>query len=318
MKKIFFIPFMFLFLACNKGTGSRDIEGKVEREQMTIVTKVPGKILEFRVAEGDLVHAGDTLAILDIPEVDAKREQAKGALQSAEAQYNMATKGATRGQLVQLQAKVDGLKEQYEFAEKSINRLKNLLADSLVSQQQFDETYAKYQGARNQYLAAQAEMEEARNGARYEQQVMALGQKERALGAVAEVQVAEREKYLIAPQDMSVETINLKVGELATAGYAIINGYINNSTYFRFTIPENRIGELKRGSDVTMRVPYLDNKEVTGKIVSMKALSSYASIATAYPDYDSELTVFEVKVVPQDHGVVNDLLTKTLVVLQAP
>src|SRR5690606_18434626 len=177
-----------------------------------------------------------------------------------------------------------------------------------VSQQQFDETYTKYQGAKNQYLAAQAEMEEARNGARYEQQIMALGQKERALGAVAEVKVAAREKYLIAPQDMSVETINLNIGELATAGYAIINGYINNTTYFRFTVPENRIGKLNRGSEVTLRIPYLDNKEIKGRVVTMKALSSYANISTAYPDYDNQLAVFEVKVIPYNHADVNDLL----------
>jgi HlyD family secretion protein len=317
MKQLYLIPLAFLFFACNNEVREKPLEGKVEREQITVVTKVPGKVAEIRVQEGDFVHAGDTLAILDIPEVDAKAEQAQGALQSAEAQYNMATKGATPGQLVQLQAKVDGLKEQYEFAEKSINRLKNLLRDSLVSQQQFDETYAKYQGAKNQYLAAQAEMEEARNGARYEQQIMALGQKERALGAVAEVKVAAREKYLIAPQDMSVETINLNIGELATAGYAIINGYINNTTYFRFTVPENRIGKLNRGSEVTLRIPYLDNKEIKGRVVTMKALSSYANISTAYPDYDNQLAVFEVKVIPHNHADVNDLLTKTLVILQA-
>ncbi len=316
MKQLYLVPLAFLFFACKNEVREKPWEGKVEREQITIVTKVPGKVAELRIQEGDFVHAGDTLAILDIPEVDAKAEQAKGALQSAEAQYNMATKGATSGQLVQLQAKVDGLKEQYEFAEKSINRLKNLLSDSLVSQQQYDETYAKYQGAKNQYLAAQAEIQEARNGARYEQQVMALGQKERALGAVAEVKVAAQEKYLIAPQDMSVETINLTVGELATAGYAIINGYINNSTYFRFTVPENRVGKLNRGSEVILHIPYLDNKEIKGRIVAMKALSSYANISTAYPDYDNQLTVFEVKVIPQDHADVSDLLTKTLVVLQ--
>ena len=315
MKQLYLIPVLCLFFACNNKVQQKPLEGKVEREQITIVTKVPGKVADIRVHEGDFVQAGDTLLILDIPEVDAKAEQAKGALQSAEAQYDMAAKGATSGQLVQLQAKVDGLKEQYEFAEKSINRLRNLLRDSLVSQQKYDETYAKYQGAKNQYLAAEAEMEEARNGARYEQQVMALGQKERALGAVAEVKVAAREKYLIAPQDMSVETINLNVGELATAGYAIINGYINNSTYFRFTIPEDRVGQLRKGSDVLLQAPYLDDREIKGKVVSVKALSSYANISTAYPDYDNQLTVFELKVVPENHEDVNGLLTKTLFVL---
>lgn len=92
------------------------MEGKVEREQITVVTKVPGKIEKILVSEGSMVHAGDTLAILSIPEVDAKAEQAQGALQSADAQYNMSVKGATSGQLVQLEAKVAGLKEQYEFA----------------------------------------------------------------------------------------------------------------------------------------------------------------------------------------------------------
>src|SRR5690606_28714615 len=123
---------VLIFVACSEGVKEKPIEGKVEREQVSVVTKVPGKIAKIFVEEGDLVHAGDTLAILSIPEVDAKEEQAKGALQSADAQYNMAVKGATKGQLVQLQAKVDGLKEQYEFARKSIGRLEALLLDSLI------------------------------------------------------------------------------------------------------------------------------------------------------------------------------------------
>jgi len=308
---------VLIFVACSEEVKEKPIEGKVEREQVSVVTKVPGKIAKIFVEEGDLVHAGDTLAILSIPEVDAKEEQAKGALQSADAQYNMAVKGATKGQLVQLQAKVDGLKEQYEFARKSIGRLEALLLDSLIPQQKYDETYAKYQGAKNQYLAAQAELEEARNGARREQQIMALGQKERALGAVSEVNVAAQEKYVIAPQDMSVETINLKTGELAMAGYPIINGYLDRSTYFRFTLPENQIGNLQKGGAVEVEIPYLNHKKVSAKVVSIKALNAYANIASAYPDFDPQLAVFELKVVPEDAAGTKDLLTKTLVILHA-
>ncbi len=317
MKNLCGLLSVLIFVACSEEVKEKPIEGKVEREQVSVVTKVPGKIAKIFVEEGDLVHAGDTLAILSIPEVDAKEEQAKGALQSADAQYNMAVKGATKGQLVQLQAKVDGLKEQYEFARKSIGRLEALLLDSLIPQQKYDETYAKYQGAKNQYLAAQAELEEARNGARREQQIMALGQKERALGAVSEVNVAAQEKYVIAPQDMSVETINLKTGELAMAGYPIINGYLDRSTYFRFTLPENQIGNLQKGGAVEVEIPYLNNKKVSAKVVSIKALNAYANIASAYPDFDPQLAVFELKVVPEDAAGTKDLLTKTLVILHA-
>ncbi|WP_312792846.1 biotin/lipoyl-binding protein [Sphingobacterium sp.] len=317
MKNLYGIMFLSIFVSCTNQVKEKPIEGKVEREQVTVVTKVPGKIDKIFVAEGDFVHAGDTLAILSIPEVDAREEQARGALQSANAQYNMAVKGATKGQLLQLQAKVDGLKEQYEFAKKSIGRLEVLLQDSLIPQQKYDETYAKYQGAKNQYLAAQAEMAEARGGARLEQQIMALGQKERALGAVSEVDVAAKEKFLIAPQDMSVETINLRVGELAMAGYPIFNGFLNQSTYFRFTLPENKIGKLQKDGVVEVEIPYLNHRKMKAKIISIKALNSYANIASAYPDFDPQQAVFELKLVPEDVAESKDLLTKTLVVLHA-
>ena len=316
MKGINILGVVLLFVSCGEKVVDATFEGKVERDQITVVTKVPGKIEQLFVQEGDVVQAGDTLAMLDIPELDAKREQALGALQSADAQYNMALKGATAGQLVQLQAKVDGLKEQYEFAKKSIGRLENLLRDSLISQQNFDETYAKYQGAKNQYLAAKAEIEEVRNGARREQQIMALGQKERAQGAVAEVKIAEKERYLVAPQAMEVESINLKIGELAMAGYPIINGAVQNSTFFRFSLPENKVGKLKKGDEVVVSLPYLDNKEVYGKVVSIKALNSYANIATAYPDFENQLAVFEVKIVPTESEAINGLLAKTLAILK--
>ncbi|NQD71840.1 HlyD family efflux transporter periplasmic adaptor subunit [Sphingobacterium shayense] len=315
MKNFKYIPVALLFFSCADQAEKKPIQGKIEREQITVVTKVPGKIAELLVNEGDYVQAGDTLAILDIPEVDAKAEQAQGALQSADAQYDMARKGATSGQLKQLRAKVEGLKEQYEFAQKSIDRLENLLADSLISQQRFDETYAKYQGAKNQYLAAQAELAEAGSGARLEQQMMALGQKERAKGAVAEVRVAAKEKYVLAPQDMTVESINLKIGELAVAGYPIVNGSLTGSTYFRFTLPEDRVGTLKKGDTVSVSLPYLQGKTLNGKVVAIRTLNSYANIATAYPDYETQQSLFEVKVVPQDALGANDLLTKALVVL---
>jgi HlyD family secretion protein len=96
-----------------------------------------------------------------------------------------------------------------------------MLKDSLVPQQTYDEIFAKYQGAQAQYIAVQAELDEAKKGARIEQQTMARGQKERAIGALQEAETADQERYIVAPQDMSIETITLNLGELALAGYTI-------------------------------------------------------------------------------------------------
>lgn len=304
------------FSCTEKSAKESSWEGKVEREQLSLVTKVPGRVAEIRVQEGQQVQAGDTLLLLEIPEVSAKEDQARGAIESASAQYNMAKKGATEGQLKQLNAKVSALKEQLDFAEKSVNRLNNLLQDSLVAQQKYDEVYAKYQGAKSQYIAAVAELEEVRNGARVEQQEMALGQKERALGALTEVQVAGKERFIIAPQAMTVERINLKIGELALAGYTIISGTIDESIYFRFTLPEDKLKDFQQGSTVKLIIPSKNKLALQGTITSISALTSYASITTAYPDFDQQQALFELKIKPLAGVSTVNLLTKSTVLLK--
>ena len=315
MKKIYLLLVTVIsVIGCSKPK-TEVIQGKIEREQIGIVSKIPGKIIEIRIQEGDFVKKGDTLAVLDIPEVDAKKSQAEGAVQSAKAQYDMTLKGATDNQLKQLEAKQKALKEQYELAQKSINRLANMLKDSLVSQQMYDEAFAKYQGAQSQYLAVQAEISDVKYGARIEQQKMALGQQERALGALQEVSVADSERYIIAPQDMTVESITLKAGELALPGYTLISGTISESTYFRFTIPESRLSKVQKGQEVTVNIVY-NKSQVKGKITSVKALGAYANIATAYPDYEIQESLFEIKISPIDIEQAKDLFTKTTVTLE--
>lgn len=315
MKKIYLLLVTVIsVIGCSKPK-TEVIQGKIEREQIGIVSKIPGKIIEIRIQEGDFVKKGDTLAVLDIPEVDAKKSQAEGAVQSAKAQYDMTLKGATDNQLKQLDAKQKALKEQYELAQKSINRLANMLKDSLVSQQMYDEAFAKYQGAQSQYLAVQAEISDVKYGARIEQQKMAFGQQERALGALQEVLVADSERYIIAPQDMTVESVTLKAGELTLPGYTLISGTISESTYFRFTIPESQLSKVQKGQEVTVNIVY-NKSQVKGKVISVKALGAYANIATAYPDYEIQESLFEIKISPIDIEQAKDLFTKTTVTLE--
>ena len=319
MKNILYtIAGIILLQSCSGDNQKKQIklEGKIERDQIAVTTKIPGKIQKILVEAGQNVHKGDTLVILELPEVDAKAIQAEGALSAAQAQYEMAVKGATDGQMKQLHAKVDGLKEQYDFAQKSLDRMNNLLRDSLISQQKYDEVYAKYQGAKNQYLAGQAELADVQHGARIEQQRMALGQKERALGAVDEVNVAAKERYILAPQDMSIENINLQVGELAMAGYSLVSGYINDGTFFRVTIPESKIKDFVKGQNKTLIIPYLENKEVQAKVETIKPLSSYANISTAYPDFEEQETLFEVHLKPVNIQESKDLLTKATFIVK--
>lgn len=298
--------------ACSKP--ERITEGKIKRETLAFAPKVTGRVLKIYVKEGDFVKRGDTLAMLDVPEVNAKLSQAKGAVKAAGAQRDMAKHGATANQLTQLRAKKMGITEQFKFAEKSFSRAKAMFADSMMTPQAFDEALAKYNGAKAQLTAVNAEYNEALSGIRPETRTAAQGQAEQALGVLQEVEVALSEKYIIATNDMQVETISLRVGELATAGFPLFNGYLPNTTYFRFTIPESKIGNFKKGENIEVNVLY--NKEkLSGKIQTVKQLTRYADVTAAYPSYEIEEAVYEVKIIPDDMKAAEQLLVNATIIL---
>ena len=302
-------------VACKNDNPDQLTEGKTKKEIVSFAPKVTGRILKIYVEEGQTVKAGDTLAMLDVPEVSAKIAQAKGATAAATAQAQMAKNGATADQLRQLKAKQKGLAEQFEFAQKSYKRASNMFKDSLMSPQSYDEIFAKYQGAKAQLDAVNAELHDVEIGTRIEKIEMALGQEDQARGALQEANVAYSERYIIATNDMEIETISLNVGELATAGYALFNGYIPNTTYFRFTIPESKIYKYQKGMTVNMKSTY-GNQEFSGKVVSIKQLTKYADITTAFPDYQPEDAVYEIKVIPTDRAKVNNILVNSSVTLK--
>jgi len=313
--KSLFIASTLSLVACKNDNPDQLTEGKTKKEIVSFAPKVTGRILKIFVQEGQTVKAGDTLAMLDVPEVSAKIAQAKGATAAATAQAQMAKNGATADQLRQLKAKQKGLAEQFEFAQKSYKRASNMFKDSLMSPQSYDEIFAKYQGAKAQLDAVNAELHDVEIGTRIEKIEMALGQEDQARGALQEANVAYSERYIIATNDMEIETISLNVGELATAGYALFNGYIPNTTYFRFTIPESKISKYQKGMTVNMKSTY-GNQEFSGKIISIKQLTKYADITTAFPDYQPEDAVYEIKVIPTDRAKVNGLLVNSSVTLK--
>ena len=75
------------------------VQGQAEASEYRVSSKVPGRILKIMVQEGQAVKAGDTLAILDTPDINAKQAQAEAVLSAATAQNAKAQKGAREEQI---------------------------------------------------------------------------------------------------------------------------------------------------------------------------------------------------------------------------
>jgi len=314
MKKLFTLIFIVTIITACSSPKIEGVQGKVKRDALSIVSKYPGRIITHYVEEGAIAQKGDTLALLNVPEIEAKKAQAEGAVLAAKAQYEMALKGATSDQLAQVSAKLDAVTEQYSFAEKSYNRVNAMHMDSLISDQKYDEVYMKYQGAKAQYEGVLAKYNEVKKGLRNEKIRMALGSYERAKGALQEANVAYGERFVIAPQHMTIETIALKNGELALPGYGLITGYQLNSTYFRFTVAEGAIANYTIGQTYTVSSPFTKTS-YEGKLVTVKQLTSYANITSAFPDYKLGEATYELKLVPVDQEKANALYANITVLL---
>ena len=269
----------------------------MEVEEYRVSGKVPGRVLELRAKEGDFVKAGDTLVVIEAPEVEAKMVQARSAADAARAMEQMAQNGARR-EMVQSAAQVlEQAKAGLEIAEKTYNRMKVLYEEEVVSAQKFDEAEAMYKSAQAQVKAAKSQYDMAVNGARQEERRAASAMAGQASGAVQEVEGYVRETVQVAQMDGEVTDVYPKVGELVGTGTPIMSIAMMDEQWATFNIREDQLKDIKVGQEITVRVPALD-KEVTMKVTSMKDKGSFAvwKATKASGQYDQK--TFEVKARP--------------------
>ena len=273
------------------------IQGQVEVSEYRVSSKVPGRILEIRVKEGDFVKVGDTLAILDAPEVRAKMEQARSAEHAAAAQEEMARNGARQEQIQGAFQLMQQAKAGLEIAEKSYNRVQRLFDEGVMSAQKRDEAYANYKAMEAQAKAAESQYEMARNGARREEKAAAAAMVGRAQGAVQEVSSYIHETVQIAQMEGEVTDIYPKQGELVGTGSPIMSIAIMSDLWGTFNVREDQLNGLEIGKTFTAFVPAF-NKDIQMKVYYMKDQGSYAVWKATKANGQYDLKTFEVKARP--------------------
>lgn len=285
------------FFALRKGP--EIVQGQAEVTEYRVSSKVPGRIWEFRVKEGQHVEAGDTLALLEAPDVVAKLEQARAAQAAAQAQNEKALKGARHEQVQAAYEIWQKAKAGLEIATKSYKRVKNLKEQGVMTAQKLDEATAQRDAAIATEKAARAQYDMARNGAEREDKEAAAALVERAKGAVAEVESYIKETVLVAQAPGEVSEIFPKVGELVGTGAPIMNIAVMDDMWVTFNVREDLLQGLGMGSEFDAFVPAL-NHNIRLKVYYMKDLGTYAAWKATKTTGQFDLKTFEVRATPQE------------------
>lgn len=274
------------------------LQGQADVDEYRVSSKVPGRILEIKVKEGDLVHAGDTLALLEAPDVEAKLSQARAAESAAAAQSRKAQKGARQEQIRGAYEMWQKAKAGKSIAEKSYDRVKRLYDQGVATAQKLDEATAQRDAAIATEKAAKSQYDMARNGAEREDKEAAAALVDRAKGAVSEVDSYVRETVLLATHDGEVTEIFPQTGELVGTGAPIMNVAMMKNVWITFNIREDHLARFRVGQTVEAHVPALGNKTVKLKIYYMKDLGSYAAWKATKTTGQFDMKTFEVKASP--------------------
>lgn len=273
------------------------IQGQVEVTEYRVSSKVPGRILELRVKEGDYVKVGDTLAILDAPDVRAKMTQAQSAEEAAAAMDEMARAGARAEQIRGAYQLLQQAKAGAEIAEKSYKRVQRLYEEGVMTAQKRDEALANYKAMEAQMKAAQSQYDMARNGARREEKMAAAAQVGRARGAVAEVGSYINETVQTAQMEGEVSNVYPKVGELVGTGSPIMTIAVMKDLWGTFNVREDYLQGLKVGDELTAFAPAF-GKDIRMKVYYIKDEGSYAVWKATKGNGQYDLKTFEVKARP--------------------
>lgn len=277
------------------------LEGQAEATSVRISGKLPGRVVDLYVKEGDMVKQGDTLVHIHSSLAEARLMQAEAIETAASAQNTKIDRG-TRSQLItaaeQLVAQAAAART---IAEKTYRRMENLYNEQVVSEQRRDEAKAAYDAAVAGEKAAQAQLSMAKQGAQSEDKISAASMVNAAKGGVDEVNALLEDQYLTAPCDGQIDQIYPEISELVSLGSPIMSLLKVSDKYVVFNVREELLSEMKQGSRIKIIIPALDKKEVEAEIYYIRDMGNYATWRATKATGDWDSRTFQIKARPLEN-----------------
>lgn len=273
-----------------------ELQGRVEAETIYVSTKVPSRIEELYVQEGQVVKQNQPLVRLWSPEVSAKKQQALASLQSALAFQSTATRGSQQENIDSLYANWQALKAQEALANTTLQRSINLFREGVISRQRRDEIQAAATSASQMTEAAYQQYARAKRGSTPEQKSTADAQVEIAKAAVAEANALEAETQLNAPVDGVVSKTYGKVSELIAMGVPVVS-IIQNDIWVSLTVREDQYASIYQLKQLQGYIPALD-QYMLFNIKNIDAEGEFATIKTTRQTGGYDIRSFKVHLVP--------------------
>ena len=274
------------------------IEGQIEGTVVKVSGKLPGRVVEIFVEEGDTVEAGDTLVHIHSSIADAQLTEALAMQEVMQAQNRKADAG-TRTQIIQAAADLVAQAEAaVTITRKTYDRMENLYKQGVISEQKRDEAKAAYDAAKASHDAALSQLSLAKSGAQVEDKEAAAAMVKAAGGGVSKVEAVLQDSYLTAPANGTIDVIYPQEGELVAMGTPIMNLLKADGQYIVFNVREELLKDMPQGAEISVMIPALGKDDVKAKIFYIRDMGSYATWHSTKANGGWDSKTFEIKARP--------------------
>ncbi len=275
------------------------LQGMVDTDEVTIATKAPlSRVERLLVEPGQAVKAGQELAVLSSPELDARSAQAAGVLTSAEALQTRTNKGPRSEDIASLRAAWQSAAATASLAQKTYVRTDNLHREGVISTQRRDEALAARDATAKQTELARAQYEKALNGATAEERATADAQVQIAQAGVAEAASLKSETRLLAPRSGEISKRMVNGGEIVPLAFPIFTLVDLDDLWVTLNVREDQFHSLRRGQTITGSVPALDRKAAQFRVDYINPQGDFATWRATRQSRGYDVRSFEVRLRP--------------------
>jgi HlyD family secretion protein len=240
----------------DKNEGLVSGNGRIEAVEIDVAARTPGRVKDILVREGELVAAGQVVALMDTEVLEAERRQAEAQLKQAQSGVETA-----RSQLVQRESEKEAAlalvrqrEAELSVARKRALRSSTLAAEAATSQQESDDDSARVQSAvatvsvaRAQLAASAATMVTAEAGI-----AGALSAVEAVKATVDRIQADIKDSALKSPRDGRVQYRVVQPGEVVGGGGRVLSLIDLSDVYMTFFLPTAVVGRVALGTEVRL------------------------------------------------------------------
>ncbi|WP_082787216.1 efflux RND transporter periplasmic adaptor subunit [Psychrobacter sp. P11G5] len=278
------------------------LQGQMQMQQTSIAAKVPGRIAQIMVTEGDRVTAGQQLIEMDSPEINAKINQARAGKQMAQSQLDKAENGARPQEIAQAKAAWQANKAASDLAASTYERINRLYEEGLMARQKRDEAFAQYLATKDQTIAARLQYDLAVEGTRSEDKSAATAQVAQVDAQLEEALVAKEEANLKSPIAGIVNNVIVSTGEVIGQGVPLLTLVNTDDQWVVLNVTETYLNQFAIGRQFTGTIPALSsaNNPHTKQFIvyATSTLSDFATWRPTNNDDGFDVRTFEVKARP--------------------